>query len=48
MISFCTLVRDVPDLEVLINIFELTCPCEIEICIGDNSTEEKTNDSWSI
>jgi len=43
MISFCTLARDTPYLEYLIEMFERNCPCEYEICIGDNSaTEEYT------
>lgn len=37
MISFCTLVRDVPHLDKLIDMFKKNCPCEYEICIGDNS-----------
>ena len=38
MISFCTLARDTPHLQKLINIFRKNCPCDYEICIGDNST----------
>lgn len=41
MISFCTLARDTPDLEVLIKMFKMNCPCDYEICIGDNSTKLK-------
>ena len=38
MISFCTLVRDVPHLDKLIDMFKRNCPTDYEICIGDNST----------
>ena len=37
MISFCTVARDTPNIETLISYFEKKCPCEFEICIGDNS-----------
>ncbi len=40
MISFCTIARDTPYLEYLIEMFERNCPCEYEICIGDNSVTE--------
>jgi len=39
MISFCTVARDTPDLDKLIDLFKEKCPCEAEICIGDNSTD---------
>lgn len=39
MISFCTLARDTPHLEKLIDMFKKNCPAEHEICIGDNSTK---------
>jgi hypothetical protein len=39
MISFCTLARDTPHLEKLIDMFKKNCPGEHEICIGDNSTK---------
>jgi len=39
MISFCTLARDTPNLEDLINMVKKNCQCEVEICIGDNSTK---------
>lgn len=38
MISFCTLIRDVPHLDKLIDMFKRNCPTDYEICIGDNST----------
>jgi hypothetical protein len=38
MISFCTLARDTPNLKDLVDMFKRNCPCEYEICIGDNST----------
>lgn len=44
MISLCILVRDV-DIEGLLNMFDDRCPCEYEICIGDNSTKEKISDN---
>lgn len=37
MISFCTLVRDVPHLDTLVDYMRKKCPVEFEICIGDNS-----------
>ncbi|MBD3353644.1 MAG: hypothetical protein GF364_19325 [Candidatus Lokiarchaeota archaeon] len=40
MISLCLLVRDV-DVEALINMFNSKCPCDYEVCIGDNSTQRK-------
>lgn len=39
MISFCTLARDTPHLDKLIEMFNKNCPCNYEICIGDNSTK---------
>ncbi len=39
MISFCTLARDTPHLEKLIDMFKKNCPTDYEICIGDNSTK---------
>ena len=39
MISFCTVARDTPDLDKLIDLFKKKCPGEVEICIGDNSTD---------
>jgi len=40
MISFCILVRDVPHLDYLVAMIKRNCPCDYEICIGDNSTEQ--------
>ena len=41
MISFCTLVRDVPHIEKLIDYMRKKCPVEFEVCIGDNSVKEE-------
>lgn len=38
MISFCTLARDTPNLEILIEMVKKNCACDVEICIGDNSS----------
>lgn len=37
MISFCILIKDVPHLDVLVDMIHRNCPCDHEICIGDNS-----------
>jgi len=39
MISFCTLARDTPNLDVLISMVKKNCFCEVEVCIGDNSSK---------
>jgi len=41
MISLCLLIRDVPNLTDLVNMFKRNCPCKYEICIGDNSSSNK-------
>ena len=46
MISFCTLARDTPHLEKLIDMFKKNCSAEYEICIGDNSVLQEYTDFY--
>ena len=46
MISFCTLARDTPNLDVLVNMVKKNCQCEVEICIGDNSTKPEFTEQY--
>lgn len=46
MISFCTLARDTPNLDVLVDMVKDNCHCDVEVCIGDNSTKQEFTDLY--